>query len=115
MAGPLSSTQKKTVDVVKACVALHNFLTHADAAASPACKYIPPYFPDSTTASGEQVPGEWRRLVYGDNNLLMPGRLSTTRASRAAIAVRNDLRSFFLTSPGSVPWQDTFIRRGCLQ
>lgn len=112
---PMEFHPEKAVDVVKACVALHNMLTLTDAATSPASKYIPPNFADGTTAMGEQMPGEWRRLVSGDNNLVAAGRMSTARASRAAVAVRNDLKSFFLTQQGLVPWQDSVIRRGCLQ
>lgn len=106
---------EKAVDVVKACVALHNMLTLTDPATSPASKYIPPNFADGATAIGEQMPGEWRSLVSGDNNLLAAGRMSTARASRAAVTVRNDLKSFFQTQQGLVPWQESVVRRGCLQ
>ncbi|KAJ8409939.1 hypothetical protein AAFF_G00209800 [Aldrovandia affinis] len=87
----------KAVDVVKACIALHNFLACTDAANKPNTRYIPPNFTDSPSASGEPQPGEWRRQVAGDRNLLTPRRLSacSARATQDAFAVRNDLMGFF--------------------
>ncbi len=102
------------MDVVKACVALHNMFIYTDTVASPAVRYIPPNFVDGTAASGELLPDEWRRLVDGDYNLLEPGLLSTARASWVALTVRNDVKSYFQTGQGLVPWQDTAIQRGFL-
>ncbi|XP_069385141.1 putative nuclease HARBI1 [Paralichthys olivaceus] len=98
---PIEYNPEKAVDVVKACVALHNMLAHSDVADSPMCRrYIPPNFTDNTAASGELIPGEWRSLVTRHTNLRDPGRVCCTRASHAAIAARNNLKSFFLTSQG---------------
>lgn len=85
----------QTVDVVKISVALHKLLTYTDAAASHTTIYIPPGFVDRTAASGEILPGKWRRLVAGDNGLLEPVRLSTARASQDAVSVRDTLKSYF--------------------
>lgn len=87
---PIEFFPDKTVKVVKACVALHNYFTHTDAASTPATCYIPPNFTDSSTPTGDVVTGECRREVGGDSNLLDPGRLNKARASWAAIATRND-------------------------
>ncbi|KAJ8333871.1 hypothetical protein SKAU_G00411900 [Synaphobranchus kaupii] len=113
--GPLEFRPDKAVDVVKACIALHNFLAYTDAANKPNARYIPPNFTDSLSA-GEPQPGEWRRQVAGDRNLLATGRLSAggARATRAAFAVRNDLMAFFQSPQGLVPWQDATVRRGLL-
>ncbi|KAK0132536.1 Protein ALP1-like [Merluccius polli] len=92
---PIEFTPDKVVDVVKACVALHNMLTHTDAALTPTCRYIPPNFVDTTSPSGEVRPGEWRRVVADDTNMRAVARMSTARASCAESAVREDLKTFF--------------------
>ncbi|XP_035012375.1 putative nuclease HARBI1 [Hippoglossus stenolepis] len=95
---------EKAVDVVKACIALHNMLAHNDAAESLTCRrYIPPNLTDNTGASGELIPGEWRSLLTRHTNLRDPGRFCCTRASNVAIAARNNLKSFFLTPQGLLP------------
>lgn len=112
---PIEFHPAKTVKVVKACVALHNYLSCTDAANTPATRYIPPSFTDSSTPTGEPVSGDWRGVVAGDNNLLNTGRLSKARATRAAVSARNDLKSVFLTPRGLVPWQDNVLRKGTLR
>lgn len=77
-----------------ACPHWYSSLSHSQ------IQYIPPTFADGTAASGELLPGEWRRLAARDNDLLEPGRLSTARASWAVIAVRNDLKLYFQTPQG---------------
>ncbi|KAJ8417848.1 hypothetical protein AAFF_G00226910 [Aldrovandia affinis] len=87
-----------------------------DAANEHNTRYMTPNFTDSPSASGEPQPGEWRRQVAGDTNLLPLRRLSAcgARATRAAFAVRNDLIGFFQSPQGLVSWQDAVIRRGQL-
>ncbi|KAG9279154.1 putative nuclease HARBI1 [Astyanax mexicanus] len=111
---PIECTPEKTVNIVKACVALHNYLTCTDTTNTLTTSYIPPHFVDMPIACGETQPGEWRRQVEGDNNLQHPGRFSNARATRAAIATRNTLMQFFCSAHGSVPWQDAIINRGVL-
>uniref|UniRef100_A0A8C6NMJ9 DDE Tnp4 domain-containing protein n=1 Tax=Nothobranchius furzeri TaxID=105023 RepID=A0A8C6NMJ9_NOTFU len=79
---PIDFHPDKTVKVVKACVALHNYLSSTDAANTPA-------------------------TLAGDSNLLDAGQLSKARATRAAISARNDFKSFFLSPQGLVPWQES--------
>ncbi|XP_060932360.1 putative nuclease HARBI1 [Limanda limanda] len=98
---PIEYYPEKAVDVVKACIALHNMLAHNDAAESPTGRpYIPPNVTDTTEASGELLPGDWRSPVTRHTNLRDPGRVCCTRASKSAIAARNNLKSFFLTPEG---------------
>lgn len=111
---PMEFLPDKAEMVVKACIALHNMLAYTDAALTPQRSYIPPGFADAVTPAGDLVPGEWRRLCQGDTNLTETARLSTARASRRAVAVRNDFKAFFQTPQGVVPWQDAAIRQGCL-
>lgn len=111
---PMEFYPEKAVQIVKACVALHNFLLFTDAANIPSTRYSPPNFSDSTTASHEVLPGEWRHVVGSQNIFENIKRLSSARASRAATATRNDFKSFFMSPLGKLPWQDHVIQRGFL-
>ncbi|CAL8398025.1 unnamed protein product [Boreogadus saida] len=55
----------QAVKIVKACVALHNFLASTEQA-----RYMPASFVDTTADTGEVQPGEWRQHVEGDRNMV---------------------------------------------
>lgn len=94
---PVEFNPDKRVDVVKACVALHHMLADAP-------RYIPLSFADEAArTSGDLLPGKLKKQVLGDNNRLEAGCLSTAPTSLEAIAVRNELTSFFQTPQGLVP------------
>lgn len=105
---PLEFLPEKAVNVVKACIVLHNFLAYNDEVNTPVSKYIPENFADSDT-TGSFQPGNWRAVVAEDTDLLEPldpEYLSRSRPTKAATSVRNDLMAFFQTSQGCLPWQD---------
>ncbi|XP_072137334.1 putative nuclease HARBI1 [Mobula birostris] len=105
---PLEFLPDKAVNIVKACIALHNLLAYTDEANTPVSRYIPAHFADSD-ATGSPQPGEWRRVVAGDTNLLEPldpHYLSRRRSTRAALGVQNDLMTFFQSPQGFLPLQN---------
>ncbi|XP_071390662.1 uncharacterized protein [Centroberyx affinis] len=93
----LSCSPQMAVDILKACVALHNFLSHADAGCAAEARYLTPGFADAVAASGRVRRGKWRRLVASDRSLLDLGRPSGSGASAAARAVRNNFKDFFVS------------------
>uniref|UniRef100_A0A8D0DC11 DDE Tnp4 domain-containing protein n=1 Tax=Sander lucioperca TaxID=283035 RepID=A0A8D0DC11_SANLU len=84
---PIEFQPDKAVSVVKACVVLHNYLNYTDEASTPGSRYVPPHFADCDS-DGTVQPGEW--------------------------SVRNDLKAFFQSPHGTVPWQDDVVCRGTL-
>ncbi|XP_028327033.1 protein ANTAGONIST OF LIKE HETEROCHROMATIN PROTEIN 1-like [Gouania willdenowi] len=93
---PMEFRSEKAVDVVKACVVLHNYLTYTDES-NPESKYIPPNFVDADVSGSMQL-GEWRKAVANDTNLVHSvdsTQMSTATPTRAALAVQNDLMAFF--------------------
>ncbi|XP_034029945.1 putative nuclease HARBI1 [Thalassophryne amazonica] len=103
---PIEFHTDKAINVVKACVALHNYLISTDDTNVQAARYIPLNFTDSQSESGEMQDCEWRRQVADDSGLVNPGPLSHGTASRAAVGVRRNLMHFFQSPEGTTPWQD---------
>lgn len=105
----------KAVHVVKACVVLHNYLTYTDEVNTPESPYVPPQFTD-TDCAGTIQPGEWRREVAGNTNVapIPLSQMTRGRSTRAALALRDDLVTFFQTAQGAVPWQNDIVSRGRL-
>lgn len=104
---PIICDPDKAVLIVKACVALHNFLSTTERAA-----YIPGSFEDSSSSTGEDQPGEWRQLVQGDNNLVDGPRHHVDRATRRAGAVREQFNRYFQSEAGMLPNQDRVLQVG---
>ena len=76
---PLNVSPDFAVDIVKACVVLHNFVRERDG-----CK-----FEDALTVTGlEDVPDE-----------------QSVRAGLTANSVRNKAADYFLTDAGAASWQ----------
>ncbi|KAG7256174.1 hypothetical protein CRUP_038656 [Coryphaenoides rupestris] len=97
---PIECFPEKVGDMVKACVALHNYLACTDVANAPAARYIPANFTDSTAVSGELQHGEWRRQVEGDRNLQDLGRQAASAASKVMLA---GPPLFLFLDPGAGP------------
>ncbi|XP_041372782.1 protein ALP1-like [Gigantopelta aegis] len=55
-------------DIVKATVALHNYLKSSDAATVPAVRYVYPQFVDYVGEDGSLRPREWQEITRNDTN-----------------------------------------------
>lgn len=86
------------MQVVRACLALHNFLvTRKDQV------YSPPGFLDTEDESGNVIPGKWRDYVDGDVCTLRPDP-STRPSTARARDVRDHLKEYFY-GEGAVSFQ----------
>ncbi|KAM9307268.1 uncharacterized protein KZ484_000621 [Pholidichthys leucotaenia] len=104
---PLECHAGNAVCIVKACVALHNFLSYTDNGNPPSRKYIPDTFVDTPTTGGDTRPGDWRQLADGDTNLLDLCRPSSTETTQTALDIRHNFMTFFQTRS-----QDQVVRSG---
>lgn len=87
--------ENTVVDIVWACVYLHNFLrTQSDA------NYAPPGCVDSEDAStGDVIPGSWRDITAGDSGMRSLQAIPR-RASQKAEDIRNELKEYFMSPQG---------------
>lgn len=96
-----------TVDlIVKAAVALHNYMLCTDNAG-----YVPAGFIDSYNSEGV-VEGEWRAIVKDDREpaLDAPPRLSARNYTDDAKKQRDHLRDYVNSGAGAVEWQMDHVK-----
>lgn len=91
----------KTKRITLACCALHNFLIEK------APSYAGGGMADRYDSDGELIPGEWRRFpveeIRGTEDLPSP------YLPPKAIEIRNELKEYFMSVEGELPWQYKFI------
>lgn len=87
---------KKTIFVVAAACALHNFILTRNSREL----YAPPNFVDRETENGEIVPGEWRMEAQHEPRL----QQNTGRQNKRALDNRNELKDYFMHE-GAVDFQ----------
>ncbi len=93
--------------IVKACIALHNYLRATDASAPPSSKYIPPFFADYEDEDNVWQPGDWRKLVSDGQSLRLN---SSNNYSKVSASVREAFKRYFLNE-GCVSWQEKVVNR----
>ncbi|CAN7949215.1 unnamed protein product, partial [Ixodes pacificus] len=100
------ASEETTKNIVKACVALHNFLLKNSAMSRSA--YNPPGYVDSEDWQGNLTHGSWRNDDRGLPLRDMAGLGSHSPGT--ALAVRDRLATYFLND-GKVPWQERIVTR----
>ena len=108
---PIEALPGNVDKLVKASVALHNYLMSTDSTASPSVRYVPPRFVDFVGEDGKVQPGLWREITKSDDGLRHIGRLGANRGSKEAERFRDNFTTYFQTSQGSVPWQTAVVDR----
>ncbi|KAK6327333.1 hypothetical protein J4Q44_G00029780 [Coregonus suidteri] len=106
----LEVAPEKAETIVKACMALHDYLCTTDTST----RYIHATF-DHSTPTRDLLPGEWRQVAQGNTSFLDLRNMSTDKATRVAIDMRNNLKDYFLTPAGQLSFQDAAITYGILQ
>ncbi len=103
----MGSSLKKLISyglqIISACIALHNFLRTQDLSVPNDTHYIPPGYADV----GDENNGEWR---LGGLSLALRNinRMGCNNAKSAAKEMREILTNYFVNE-GSVPWQRTIL------
>ena len=92
----------KVQKMVFATVCLHNYLRQVRSD-----PYTPAGLADTEDENHRLVEGTWRGDGLGAMLPLQPGRCGNS--SMAAKAVRDNMKSYFVTPAGKVPWQDNYI------
>lgn len=98
--------ENTVIDIVLACVYLHNFLRSQ----SDAARYYSPQgcFDNEDASTGELIPGSWRQITSGDNGL-RPLRLTPRNSSRIAKDVREEFMNYFMSAQGSISHQNKYL------
>lgn len=94
------------VDIfVKAIVCLHNYVKKESLSIND-MSYSPPGFTDTD----DQL-GAWRQDVRSLDSV---GRLSANRAAQLVYNTRDNLKNYFLSRVGEIPWQYKVLGNGKL-
>lgn len=93
------------VDIVLACVYLHNFLRLQPDEP----RYSPQgCFDHEDASTGEIIPGSWREITSGDSGLRSL-RTTPRNASRSAKDIREEFMNYFMSSEGLISRQNKYL------
>lgn len=101
---------KTAIDVVKACVSLHNYLKSTDSVDHATPRYLPDHYVDYENDQHELITGDWRNQA--DHEYALPSIESTATAARSQHTIRDKFKRFFVSDEGRVPWQDNAFENG---
>ena len=103
---PIIANVDAVKNVVKATIALHNFLLITQHSHD-VYNYCPRNFPDQNGSRGRFIPGQWRQevgTIAGLSRLQRHAR-GSNNSSRSAQQVRDEYKNYFNSPEGSVIWQ----------
>ena len=102
--GQIFLNPENTMKVTLACCALHNYVIKEGAKRGETI--CGPGLIDVENDDGTVVPGSWRKEPTGLLDLNGAGMNRANRATRPAIAKRDDFCFYFNSDIGKVDWQD---------
>lgn len=97
-------------DVVKACIALHNYLTSTDSIDHQQPRYIPENYVDYESENGDLVMGEWRNDL--DHNYCLFPLDQQQETNRSHYRIRESFKNYFTSAIRAVPWQHNIVDSG---
>ena len=109
---PILANPENVIGIVKATICLHNFLRQSDLGKQPTERSCPPGYADHEDQEGNVIEGQWRREVDVDTAIIRAGRVGANRYGIDAATVRNNLKRYFSSEEGALPWQVQHVRRG---
>ena len=98
---PIIAKPEKVESIVKATVALHNYLKTINGAS-----YCPAGSVDQEEQDGLVIPGDWRDNNQGSLTPLPP--TNNGRYSVQAVQIRDAYADYFLSPGGKLSWQDAY-------
>ncbi|XP_046860906.1 protein ALP1-like [Xenia sp. Carnegie-2017] len=110
---PIYAIPERCIGIVKAVVALHNFLMfHESTLPRHERRYCPPGFVDSEEKNADIVPRAWREDVNKDTGYQSLTQTKNGNAcKKSAKEIRDIFKNFFNSPAGAVPWQNVYINK----
>ena len=99
---PIVARVETVINVIKAVIALHNFLI-ISSPDNDSFTYCADGYADQETTNGRRA-GQWRRVVEGDQGLISLTQVGSRNYSHNAKQVRDNFRDYF-NGPAAVSWQ----------
>lgn len=97
---PILLNPKKVETIVLATCVLHNFLLSKSSTV-----YAPPGFFDTEVEDGSLVPGTWRNESSSTSSFFDLRQQGSNSHSLDAADIRNEFKTYFVSSEGEVAWQ----------
>ena len=94
---PIISTPENVKNIVKAAVALHNFLLYDNG------------YGTNGLLDTDNRPGDWRKEIQGYQGLVDITLAGSNNYTKDAKEVRDTLKDYFNSASGATSWQSDYI------